>query len=201
MGRGTRSTEFLKLCLSDALVKLIAEKPFDSITVEEISREAGVSKATYHRNFRSKDELLSFKVDMMLKEWFEAHNTTLSAINGFRFLLDFHYSNKDFFIPVYKDEKAAKIMGALDNQFFPQLFSENNNYQDIFYIGGVISILGKWFKCGFRETPDEMMEIFYSLKSEYKKIIDHTYLSAAVDRETGKMNLVLITDKENLPPR
>lgn len=98
MGRGTKTTEFLKLCLSEALVQLMEEKPFDSITIDEIAAEAGVGRATYFRNFKSKDELLSFKMDMLLKKWYAKHSKNISTADGLKFLLEFYYSNKDFFI-------------------------------------------------------------------------------------------------------
>lgn len=194
MGRGTKTTEFLKLCLSEALVQLMEEKPFDSITIDEIAAEAGVGRATYFRNFKSKDELLSFKMDMLLKKWYAKHSKNISTADGLKFLLEFYYSNKDFFIPIYKDEKGAEIMSTLDKKFFPQIYNEENNYQEMFYIGGIYGVFEKWFKCGFNETPEEMIKIFNSLQSDLQNIIDNTLLSANINPENGKLSICL---KEN----
>lgn len=191
MGRGTKTTEFLKLCLSEALVQLMEEKPFNSITIDEIAAEAGVGRATYFRNFKSKDELLSFKMDMLLKKWYAKHLKNTSAVDGLKFLLEFYYSNKDFFIPIYKDEKGAEIMSTLDKQFFPQIYNEENNYQEMFYIGGINGVFEKWFKCGFKETPEEMIRVFKTLQSDLQNIINITFLSANINPETGKLNICL----------
>lgn len=191
MGRGTKTTEFLKLCLSEALVQLMEEKPFDSITIDEIAAEAGVGRATYFRNFKSKDELLSFQMDMLLKKWYAKHSKTISAVDGLKFLLEFYYSNKDFFLPIYKDEKGAEIMSKLDKQFFPQIYDEINNYQAIFYIGGIIGIFEKWFKCGFKESPEEMMKIMDTLQSDLQNIIASSFLSATINPENGKLSICL----------
>lgn len=196
MGRGTKTTEFLKLCLSEALVKLMEEKSFDSITIGEIAAEAGVGRATYFRNFKSKDELLSFQMDMLLKKWYSKHSKNISAADGLKFLLEFYYSNKDFFLPIYKDEKGSEIMSALDKQFFPQIYSEENNYQEMFYLGGIIGVFEKWFKCGFKETPEEMIKIFDSLQSDAQSIIDVTFLSADINPETGKLSICLKDNEE-----
>lgn len=191
MGRGTKTTEFLKLCLSEALVQLMEEKSFDSITIDEIAAEAGVGRATYFRNFKSKEELLSFKMDMLLKKWYAKQSQNTSAADGLKFLLEFYYSNKDFFLPIYKDEKGAEIMSTLDKKFFPQIYNEENNYQEMFYIGGINGVFEKWFKCGFKETPDEMIMIFSSLQSDLQNIIDNTLLSANINSETGKLSICL----------
>lgn len=51
MAQGTKTTEFLKECLSDALIRLMREKPFDKISINEMAKEAGVNRSTWFRNF------------------------------------------------------------------------------------------------------------------------------------------------------
>ena len=43
--------------LGDALVELVQEKPFDSITVQEVLDRAGVSRSAFYTHFRDKDDL------------------------------------------------------------------------------------------------------------------------------------------------
>lgn len=45
MARGTKTTEFLKECMSDALIKLMQEKNFSKITVNDITTVAGVGRS------------------------------------------------------------------------------------------------------------------------------------------------------------
>lgn len=61
MGRRTESTEFLKECIADALIKLMEEHSIDKIKVQEITELAGVGRMTYFRYFNSKQEVLAFK--------------------------------------------------------------------------------------------------------------------------------------------
>ena len=42
MARGNKTTEFLKECLSDALIRLMREKDFEKIFIKEIADTAGV---------------------------------------------------------------------------------------------------------------------------------------------------------------
>lgn len=71
MGGNLRTTEFLKECLADALIKLLKEKPIEKITIPEISKLSGVGRTTYFRNFTSKNEMLTFKLVQLWGRWAE----------------------------------------------------------------------------------------------------------------------------------
>src|SRR5207245_8167897 len=60
--------------LGDALVELIQEKPFDSITVQEVLDRAGVGRSTFYVHYRDKNDLFLSDAD----EFFEAMAGLLS---------------------------------------------------------------------------------------------------------------------------
>ena len=53
--------------LGDALVTLMQEKPFDSITVQDVLDLAGVGRSTFYTHYSDKDDLLMSDAD----EFFE----------------------------------------------------------------------------------------------------------------------------------
>jgi AcrR family transcriptional regulator len=58
-----RKHEFVLREIERAAWELFATVGFDRATIEEISRNAGVSRRTFFRYFRTKEELLSFSVE------------------------------------------------------------------------------------------------------------------------------------------
>ena len=44
--------------LQGALLQLITKKPYDSITVTELCKKAGVSRMAFYGNFESKDDII-----------------------------------------------------------------------------------------------------------------------------------------------
>jgi len=54
--------------LGDALVALIVEKPFDTITVQDVLDRAGVGRSTFYAHYRDKDDLFLSDVDEFLEE-------------------------------------------------------------------------------------------------------------------------------------
>ena len=59
--RRTRDT------LGDALIQLMQEQPFDSITVQHVLDRAGISRATFYTHFRDKDDLFLSDVEDFLE--------------------------------------------------------------------------------------------------------------------------------------
>ena len=58
---GSKSSDYLKECIADALLVLIKDKPIEKVTVDELIKKAGVGRATYFRAFNSKSEAITFK--------------------------------------------------------------------------------------------------------------------------------------------
>src|SRR5215204_1387506 len=61
--------------LGDALIALMQEKSFDTITVQDVLDRAHVSRSTFYSHYSDKDDLLMSDVD----EFFEALSMTLSV--------------------------------------------------------------------------------------------------------------------------
>jgi len=53
--------------LGDALIELVREKPFDSITVQDVIDRAGVGRSTFYTHFRDKSDLFLTDVDEFLE--------------------------------------------------------------------------------------------------------------------------------------
>ena len=68
-----RRIQHTREILGDALVALIHEKPFDTITVQQVLDRAGVSRSTFYQHYRDKEDLFVSDVD----EFFELMATLL----------------------------------------------------------------------------------------------------------------------------
>src|SRR5918992_5929727 len=61
--------------LGDALIALMQEKPFETITVQDVLDRAHVSRSTFYSHYSDKDDLLMSDAE----EFFEALSLALSA--------------------------------------------------------------------------------------------------------------------------
>lgn len=50
----------IKDYISQALLLLMQKKSYSQITIQEITKEAGVNRSTYYRNFNSKETIIQY---------------------------------------------------------------------------------------------------------------------------------------------
>jgi len=71
----------LKEAMGEALLKLIKEKPLDKITVDEFTKEANVGRVTYYRQFKSKQDVISYKLNRDWLKYSEKNNLSFDKMN------------------------------------------------------------------------------------------------------------------------
>ena len=162
MGGNLRTTEFLKECLADALIKLLKEKPIEKITIPEISKLSGVGRTTYFRNFTSKNEMLTFKLVQLWKRWAkdqELKERKDFSLNNALSFFQFNYNIKNLLELIYEKNLQNVVYDAFYIVMMPQLGTNALEcYKSHFYSYGLFGLLDEWIKRGFYESPEEMAE-------------------------------------------
>ena len=167
MARGNKTTEFLKECLSDALIQLMREKDFEKISIKEIADTAGVGRATWFRTYTSKNEALTFKFVQVWNRWADEHAIAVrdrfdlaNAKNFFQF----NYEIKHILEIVYTSNMQSAIYDAFYQVMMPQYGANAKEcYQARFYSYGLFGLLDEWIKRGFKESVEEMVIFFYQI--------------------------------------
>ncbi|MDR0314728.1 MAG: TetR/AcrR family transcriptional regulator, partial [Oscillospiraceae bacterium] len=93
--------------LSDALVELMREKPYEKIAIKEVAEKADLTRQTFYHNFDSKEELLIYKSDLYFEEFFRnIFNSSVSNINDFLvYFFRYWQENADFIRLLLKNNK------------------------------------------------------------------------------------------------
>lgn len=162
MGQETAAPGFLKECMADALLRLMEHKRFDAITVTEITELAQVGRATYYRSFKSKEEVLVYKVDLLMDAWVQREKGTPYPgereifISLFRYLLTVRRELET----VVKAGMENVLLRANYRVFAPDgQLSVAEQYKRCYHSMGLSAVILSWIKRGMRETPEEMAGI------------------------------------------
>jgi AcrR family transcriptional regulator len=165
--------------LGDALIELMQEKPFDTITVQDVLDRAHVSRSTFYSHYSDKDDLLMSDAE----EFFESISMALS-VHGDK--SDRVFPVQEFFVhlsdvqPFYKalvkSGKFQENMELARGHFargIERRLSELPRGKSIpptqlpaiafTHAGALLSLLTWWLDRGMRESPQEMDELFHKM--------------------------------------
>ena len=165
--------------LGDALIALMQEKPFDTITVQDVLDRAHVSRSTFYTHYSDKDDLLMSDAE----EFFEALSMALSQ-HGDKSDRVFpvreffaHLSDvQPFFKALVKSGKYHENMELARGHFargIERRLAELPGGKTIpanqlpaiafAHAGALLSLLSWWLDRGMRESPAEMDELFHRM--------------------------------------
>lgn len=165
--------------LGDALIALMQEKPFDTITVQDVLDRAHVSRSTFYTHYSDKDDLLMSDAE----EFFEHLAMALTARGDtservfpvqefFRHLQEV----QPFFKALVKSGKFQENMELARGHFargIERRLAELPRGKSIpaselpaiafTHAGALLSLLTWWIDKGMRESPEQMDELFHRM--------------------------------------
>lgn len=162
-------TLFMKLCLADALIKLMYTEEYENIKVSAICNLAGIGRTTFYRHFdnkNNKEELLSFKINYEWDCYLEKHSEEAAKDRGFA-LTNFIYDNKELFSLLYRNGLITVIMQIFET-LIPagETCDKSASYLMSYFTYGYFGIIYQWIKYDFDETPEQIQKHFSDIFSK-----------------------------------
>ncbi len=168
--------ERVKKSIEAALFLLLETKVFSKITVSDIIRESGVARASFYRNYDSKEEVIA--------SYMSHQRVELAKIAHFTDSVKDIFSEEKIVTALehYLLQKK-KILLLYDNGFGTFMLENMNHFAEYslgdmpqnsikrfklyFLSGAMFNTTIQWLKSGAKETPSEMAKTFVHLISEY----------------------------------
>lgn len=155
----------------EGLNQCLAEKEFAKITVSDIQRKTGVSRATFYRLFDDTSDVLALQCDQCFDLIYQKclKNGCVSIpvlLNQFLLLWMEHIQLLEVIMTINRSD----IFFSCHMRHFEQLQQyavevDSQDYLDEYYIaissGMMISVLLAWLKRGKRETAEEIRGILH----------------------------------------
>ena len=166
MGANPQTTDFLKECISDALYQLLSEKDLTKITVEDITKSAGVGRVTYFRHFSSKEEVLQFKISRLWDKYCDTHNIAIRNrfdINNATAFFNFNYEIRDYLKALYQSGLEAVVFNVFRDILIPKDIRSKQWYREKFYSYGLYGLLDGWIQKDFWESPEQMTKKLFEI--------------------------------------
>ena len=163
--------------IETALLQLLEKKELAKISISELVKRAGVSRAAFYRNYESKEELLESIFQSTVSK-------ITQSLEGYNFKTDLY----QIWVYLFKEaKKEARIISlAVDYNFEKLLtkavyeFLEKRSktqkssqgpasYLNSFLSSAIVSVLAKWIKDGMKVPAEKMASLGLPLFPQKKR--------------------------------
>lgn len=162
----------LKDCIFTALILLMEQKDYHSITITDIAKKAGVSRMTYYRTYSSKEDILIQYFNKVSQELF-MEIQQFPDITPDQLICHFFYffQEKGSLILNLKKANLFELMmntfifnlkNLYTDMLYQQLPDTSIDYHLHYHIGGLFHALLYWIESGQKESPEEMAMLITS---------------------------------------
>ncbi|MGN0166318.1 MAG: TetR family transcriptional regulator [Lachnospiraceae bacterium] len=169
MDKRKEANRRVKKSISTALLYLLNEKSISEISISEIISKAGVARASFYRNYESKENVITTLIADILESYREEINF---IENNFYTYENIHKSFEYF--SLYATQAMdlhrfgyGSILLEMLNHFHEEVagtmpYNSIEKYQLYIYIGSLYNTAMVWIQNGQKETIDEIADMFYS---------------------------------------
>ena len=158
------SNRLTREAIRTSLLLLMEKMDFESITISELVKKAGVSRQSFYRNYTSKEDIVVEIEEKILESLAE-------SLNDPKYVDNPHMWLSDLFNLVKQNKKTAAVLykAKLFDILFPKVpfivereiggKLGHKHYYVIGSLGALKSIGEEWFIGGMKESSDDMADI------------------------------------------
>ena len=156
-------SDYVVTSYGNALFELMKRKNIEKITVDELCETGGIGRATYFRNFKSKDEIITAYFIMKWRKYEKKHRLKEHRLNDIYRVsryFEFCYSMRKINDLIFVQGHQGAILSAYET-----IMTDSDtdtivdNYETYYMAYGLFGILIKWAKSSYDKTPQELATI------------------------------------------
>ena len=159
-----KRTRFTRMCIGEAIYRLMDKKEYESIKISEVCKRAGVSRMTFYHYYETKEEALEDYFHEIVAGYIRDSVKYKDKIGNFHDMSSIVYALK------YFDQYAGFIIKMVDAKLYYILMDGMNDYMTnvimpvyhfsayelYFYGGAILNVFVQWQKSGKKETAEEI---------------------------------------------
>jgi probable dihydroxyacetone kinase regulator len=179
-------SQLTKAAIINAFIKILKDKPFEKITINDITDECGISRMTFYYHFEDIYDMVDYAIkeklekaisgDFSYETWHQDCTAVLEAI----------LKEKAFFVKIfsvidlrrvelYLSDFARKyVLEIIDEQSVRYGIVLNKDSREMvcgIYSYSVIGVLLNWIATGMKEEPSVLSNRFVSITKGTLKVI------------------------------
>lgn len=149
--------------ITKSLLALLEEKAIEDISISELCDNAGIGRASFYRNFNSKEDILKAYINQLFNgwksDWEKDNNLPLSSAIGMIFE---HFEQHRDFYRLLNERHLIYLLKdvILDTMELKPDLPKGEAYAKAFVVYSLYGWMEVWFQRGMQESAEEMKQLF-----------------------------------------
>ena len=154
---------YVKEHITSTLIGMMKKQNLTEISVRDLCSKAGVGRASFYRNYVTKDDVLTAYITAEWRKYEKAHDLKKHRINDIyrvQRYFEFCLSMRELNDILLRQEQTAPILKAYEiilsdlDQSAPR-----ESFESFYMAYGLFGIFLKWARGGYAESVQEMTDI------------------------------------------
>ena len=151
--------------ITESLLTLLENKAIENISISELCDNAGIGRASFYRNFDSKEDILRMHINKLFdgwrSDWEKNNGITLSSAIGMIF--DHFEQHREFYHLLNERHLIYLLKDViLDIMELKPDLPKADAYAKAFVAYTLYGWVEIWFQRGMQESAEEMRQLFQS---------------------------------------
>lgn len=149
--------------ITKSLLALLEDKAIEDISISELCDNAGIGRASFYRNFNSKEDILKAYINQLFNgwksDWEKDNNLPLSSAIGMIFE---HFEQHRDFYRLLNERHLIYLLKdvILDTMELKPDLPKGEAYAKAFVVYSLYGWMEVWFQRGMQESAEEMKQLF-----------------------------------------
>lgn len=151
--------------ITQAVLQLMQKQNLADLSISRICEEAGVGRASFYRNFESKEAVISHYLKALLDSWW-AEAIEQPDFHLVEAIFSHYREHRELCMLLQRQGLAHLTLQSIRDACGPKPEQPNAAaYTTAFFSYGLYGWIEEWFKRGMQETPKEMARLFEDARS------------------------------------
>ena len=148
--------------ITGTLLEMMEAQDFNDIVIGTLTKNAGVGRASFYRNYESKEDVLRQAAKKLMLDWAHEYETNPDStpFNVFESLFSHLKENSRFYTALYKANLSYIMLDTIKEKvgITPDM-TNAKAYENSFLAYGIFGWVSEWINRGMPESGTELNQM------------------------------------------
>lgn len=154
---------YVRDCITRTLLDMMKSEDIRTITIDALVRTAGVARASFYRNYHSKEEVVAIYLHRLFADWKKQFQDIQTLEPDVLYTSMFHHirKHKEFYLLIHRQHLSHLLLQDILENIGPRPDQPSSEaYPRAFFAYAMFGWIEEWIQRGMNEDIAAMIAMF-----------------------------------------